>query len=67
MEESLLVSQIAEKFDRDHSTVLRWIEKNHFPNARLVETPTINYWEVPASDLKGFEPPSRGPKKKARI
>jgi len=66
MEESLTVAQIAKKYNRDHSTVLRWIDHEYFPNAQLIETPAINFWMVPGSDLQGFSPPSPGPKKKRK-
>lgn len=63
MEETLTVTQLAKKFGRDRSSVLRWIEKNYFPNAELKETFPSNYWVVPVSDLKDFQIPKPGPKK----
>ena len=63
MGKTLTIAEIAEHYKRDRSTVLRWIEQNHFPNARLVESPVGNYWEIPASDTKNFNPPARGRKK----
>lgn len=63
MKKNLTIVEIAELYERDRSTVLRWIEQNHFPNARLIGSPVGNYWEIPASDTKNFTPPTRGRKK----
>lgn len=63
MSEKLTIAKIAKQFKRDRTTVLRWIEHDYFPNAKLVESPAGNYWEIPYGDLKDFVTPVRGPKK----
>lgn len=65
MEETLTIAELAKQFKRDRSTVLRWVERNLFPNARLEESPVGNYWLIPASDVKNFKEPKRGPKKQS--
>lgn len=55
------ISETAERFKRDRSSVLRWIQSNKFPNARLVTSPLGDYWMIPESDLDNFEIPRRGP------
>lgn len=64
MREIMTIAQIARQYNRDRSTVLRWVEGNRFPNAVKRETPAGEFWEIPSRDLKGFEMPKRGPKKK---
>jgi hypothetical protein len=64
MEDLLTISEIAKEFKRDRTTVLRWIERGLFPNARLEESPLGHYWTVPASDLRNFDKPKAGRPKK---
>jgi hypothetical protein len=63
MQETLTIAKIAKKFKRDRTTVLRWIEKNKFPNAKLEQTPAGTYWTVPEQDINDFKLPKPGPKK----
>ena len=62
----MTVAQIAKKYKRDRSTVLRWIERGLFPNAEMKTSAPISYWVVPASDLKDFREPKPGPKKQGK-
>lgn len=64
MDKELTIAAIAEEKGKSPSTVLRWIQKGLFPNAEMKKTPLGDYWVVPQSDLKNFELPTRGPKKK---
>lgn len=67
MEQALKISEIAKKFKKDRTTVLRWIERGLFPNAEILENPLGNYWVIPESDLKNFVIPKRGGKKKSEV
>jgi len=58
------IVELAKYFNRDRSTVLRWIEQNRFPNAELVESPLGSYWVIPESDVENFKTPERGRKRK---
>lgn len=62
MVKELTIAEVAEKFDKDRSSVLRWVHRQFFPNAKLVESPLGDYWLIPETDLEGFEPPKPGPK-----
>lgn len=64
MQEILTIAQIAKKYNRDRSTVLRWVERKSFPNAVKRETPAGEFWEIPSHDLNDFVIPKKGPKKK---
>ena len=57
------IKEIATKTKKDRSTVLRWIGKNLFPNAKLRQAPSGEYWEIPVSDFERFEMPKRGGKR----
>jgi hypothetical protein len=63
MKNTLTIAEIAKKYQKDHSTVLRWVERNLFPNARLEASPAGSYWLIPVSDTDGFDPPKPGRKK----
>lgn len=61
-----LVSELAKKFNRTRPAIMGWIEQGLFPGASLNEEGIVPFWEVPESDLKGFDPPKRGRRKKAK-
>lgn len=61
--ETQTVAQIAREFQVDHSTVLYWIGRNFFPNAKKINAPFGDYWVVHTSYTKGFEKPQRDQKK----
>ena len=65
-EELFTLSQIAERFGRDISNVLRWYQKGLFPNAQRIggTKARAGIVLIPAGDLEGFEPPARGVKPK---
>lgn len=60
MNKVLTISELTRKFDRDRTTILRWIERGLFPNARLEESPVGSYWLVPESDFRNFTEPKQG-------
>ena len=57
------IAQLAEKFQRDRSSILRWIQSGKFPNARLITSPLGEYWIIPAGDIENFKLPTPGVKK----
>jgi hypothetical protein len=63
MENTITIAELAKKYKKDRSTVLRWVERSLFPNARLEESPAGSYWLIPVSDTEGFDPPKPGRKK----
>jgi Helix-turn-helix domain len=62
MVKELTIAEVARIKNRDRSTVLRWVQRNFFPNAKLMESPLGDYWLIPETDLDGFQPPKPGPK-----
>lgn len=58
----LTIVEVAEKTNRNRSTVLRWVKRNLFPNATLKNSPLGEYWVIPEGDLKNFKSPKPGPK-----
>ncbi len=58
----LTIVEVAEKTNRNRSTVLRWVKQNLFPNATLKNSPLGDYWIIPEDDLKNFKAPKPGPK-----
>ncbi len=63
----LTIVELAKYYNRDRSTILRWIERELFPNAERIESPLGNYWLVPESDLKEFIEPKAGRPKKLEL
>jgi hypothetical protein len=63
-DEMLTARQIAERMDVPLSTVRWWLRRKLFPNQEFIKNPANSYWQVPASDLVGFERPRPGPKPK---
>jgi hypothetical protein len=73
MSEELTITQATERLqargiDVARRTVASWIEQGLFTR-RLVETPTGNYWVIPAHEVDSFEKPKVGrpPKAKAEM
>ena len=57
MEKAMTIQEVARQFNRDRSTVLKWITRGLFPNAEFIESPVINYWVIPAADVESFKEP----------
>ena len=55
----LSTTQVAERLGVIADTVRKWCRRGLFPNAREVEESRGNVWVIPASDLRGFEPPKK--------
>lgn len=56
----LTTQQIANELGVAYQTVMAWIYKGFFPNAKMEETPRGPYYLVPRSDLRDFKAPKRG-------
>ncbi|HZG53060.1 MAG TPA: hypothetical protein VEZ40_13070 [Pyrinomonadaceae bacterium] len=70
MKEELTITQATERLqargiDVARRTVASWIEQGLFTR-RLVETPTGNYWVIPAHEVDSFEKPKVGRPPKAK-
>lgn len=70
MREELTITQATERLqargiDVARRTVASWIEQGLFTR-RLVETPTGNYWVIPAHEVDSFEKPKVGRPPKAK-
>ncbi|HEY1402525.1 MAG TPA: hypothetical protein VGB05_00210 [Pyrinomonadaceae bacterium] len=70
MREELTITQATERLqargiDVARRTVASWIEQGLF-TSRLVETPTGNYWVIPAHEVDSFEKPKVGRPPKAK-
>ena len=55
METLMSAREIADRFGVDHSTVLYWIRKGHFPNARKAGPSRTSPYRIPESDVVAFE------------
>lgn len=66
MNKKLKIVEVAEHFNRDRSTVLRWVESGAFPNAHKESTPLGDLWLVPDKDVRAFNPPVSGRKPKLK-
>jgi len=60
MSDELTAAQVAERLEVGRSTVNLWCRQGKFPGARIEASPVGDYWMIPASDLKDFQPPKRG-------
>jgi excisionase family DNA binding protein len=60
MKGELTAAQVAERLDVGRSTVNLWCRQGRFPGAHVEESPVGDYWLIPESDLKNFEPPKMG-------
>lgn len=56
----LTVKQVSERIDVPVSTVNLYCRQNLFPNAFKETSPAGEYWQIPETDLEGFEKPKRG-------
>ena len=69
-EEMLTTNEIMQRLEAPYQTVVSWIKKGLFPNAKREETPRGPVWYVPAGDVEAFERPPMGrppkPKPKGR-
>ncbi len=55
----LTTREVAEKYGVKQITVRVWCEKGVFKNAYKETSPRGDFWQIPESDLKGFEPQKR--------
>lgn len=62
-EKKLTVIQVAEKLEASRATISRMCRQGKFPNAKKIESPIGDYWEIPESDLEGVEIKMGRPKK----
>ena len=60
MKGELTAAQVSERLGVGRSTVNLWCRRKRFPNARIEKSPVGDYWLIPESDLKDFEPPKMG-------
>jgi|GEM_PF-5976217 len=57
VKKELTVSELALRYNVEKRIVLGWIQRGLFPNAKKEQSPFgVEFWIVPESDLKGFEP-----------
>ncbi len=63
----LTTSQVAERLGVSQPTVKLWCRQGKFARAEIEQTARGPVWQIPETDLTGFEPPKRGriPKKAA--
>jgi predicted site-specific integrase-resolvase len=67
MSERLTTSQVAVRLGVAQPTVKLWCRQGRFPNAEIDETPRGPVWQIPESDLEGFEQPKMGRPAKAQV
>ena len=60
MSAKLTTAQVAERLDVSQPTVKLWCRQGKFPRAEIEQTARGPVWQIPESDLKGFEMPKRG-------
>jgi hypothetical protein len=62
----LTVKDVAQRFEVADGVVRGWCIAGYFPGAKKEKTPLGEYWQIPESDLQGFEKrkPGRPPKPK---
>lgn len=59
-DKKLTAKEVATRFGVVKSVALGWFLRGKFPNAKKnVDRFGVEYWEVPESDLEGFEPQRR--------
>jgi predicted ArsR family transcriptional regulator len=56
----LSTAQVAERLGVSQAAVKKWCQKGLFSKAELVETPRGPVWEIPSTDLEGFQRPTMG-------
>jgi hypothetical protein len=59
-DQELTTTEVAGRLKAADVTVRLWCRQGRFPNARLVEHPRGDYWLIPESEVKKFEPPQIG-------
>ncbi len=59
-DQELTTTEAAERLKAADVTVRLWCRQGRFPGARLVEHPRGDYWVIPESEVKKFEPPQIG-------
>ncbi len=59
-DQELTTTEVAGRLKAADVTVRLWCRQGRFPNARLVEHPRGDYWLIPESEVKKFEPPQMG-------
>jgi hypothetical protein len=62
-EKKLTVIQVAERLEASRGTISRMCRQGKFPNAKKIESPIGDYWEIPENDLSGVEIKMGRPKK----
>jgi hypothetical protein len=60
IEKMLTVSEVATRLGESERNIRNWAKQKVLPGAQLKDSPRGPYWEIPESDLKGFEKPVRG-------
>lgn len=55
----LTTREVAEKYGVKQITVRVWCEKGMFKNAYKDTSPRGDFWQIPETDLEGFEPQLR--------
>lgn len=61
----LSTAQVAERLGVSQAAVKKWCQKGLFAKAKLVDTPRGAVWEIPETDVTGFQRPTMGRPKKA--
>ncbi len=56
----LTTSQVAERLGVSQPTVKLWCRQGKFAQAEIEQTTRGPVWQIPETDLIGFEPPKRG-------
>jgi hypothetical protein len=60
--EMLTAKQFARRAKVSYPTVIKWLRDKLIPEARKIETPIGEYWEIPASALSVVYKRKPGPK-----
>jgi len=48
------IREVAEQFQVDHSTVYRWVQQGHFPNAHKAGPGLTSPYRIPEEDVVAF-------------
>jgi excisionase family DNA binding protein len=60
MSGKLTTSEVARRLEVSQPTVKLWCRQGRFPHAILEQTGRGPLWQIPVSDLNGFEKPKAG-------